>query len=308
VNQFKVTMFSGKGGVGKTTCAAATALHYAGKGRKTLAISTDATPSLLHIFKHKNGHKPAKIRNSLYVSELGLSEVAAMWDEKFGRDVYDVFSTFVAIDYQAFVEFTTSILPGLRDEFMVDYIKELTCSHTYDSIIWDTAPLGQTLALLQTPSMLLDHLRMAPRIYSRLKLSHVNKEPVFSIIRRWEKLSAEDVDFLRNDVEFIIVTIPEALAVTQLKDIFGQMNRYGLSVNKLVINNVVKEIDSTFLQTKAEQQQRYLNQIYTSYPGLEIVELPWFSREVTGEDRLGEVEKILFSVDLNGAGFQSTSG
>ncbi len=289
-----VTMFSGKGGVGKTTCAAATALHYASLGNETLAISTDATPSLSHIFELVDGTKPALVRESLYVSELGVDEVEKMWDEKFGRDVYDVFSTFVSVDYKEFVEFTTSMLPGLRDEFMVDYIKELSHKSEYDTVIWDTAPLGQTLALLHTPAMLLDHLRMAPRIYSKLKLSQINQEPVFDIISRWQKLSEEDMGFLRNEVRFIIVTIPEALAVEQLDGVFREMNNYGLAVRKLIVNNIIKTIDSEFLLTKARQQGEYLERIYCDYSELDIVELPMFPYELKGVDRLKEIESILF--------------
>ena len=63
-------MFSGKGGVGKTTCAAATALHYASQGERTLAISTDATPSLSHIFEAPGDEKPKMVRESLYAFAL----------------------------------------------------------------------------------------------------------------------------------------------------------------------------------------------------------------------------------------------
>ena len=152
----RVVMFSGKGGVGKTTCAAATALHHASLGMETLAVSTDATPSLSHIFEISSDEKPARVRDSLRISELGVDEVEEMWDQKFGREVYDVFSAFVSIEYDEFVEFATSMLPGLKDECMVDYIRELSRNGGHDAIIWDTAPLGQTLALLQTPAMVLE--------------------------------------------------------------------------------------------------------------------------------------------------------
>ena len=147
-------MFTGKGGVGKTTCAAATALHCASSGKQTLTISTDATPSLAHIFEISGQRKPARVRESLYLSELGETEVKEMWDGKFGKEVYEVFSFLVDIGYEEFVEFMTSILPGLSDEFMVDYIRELSRKGQYEAIIWDTAPLGQTLALLETPALL----------------------------------------------------------------------------------------------------------------------------------------------------------
>ncbi len=288
-----ITMFTGKGGVGKTTCAAATALHHASSGQ-TLAISTDATPSLSHIFEIADGAKPARVQTSLYINELGEEEVKEMWDEKFGREVYEVFASFVSIDYEDFVEFMTSILPGLGDEFMVDYIRELSRRGGYDTIVWDTAPLGQTLALLQTPALLGKHLRMAPRIYSKLKFGQRSREPILDILKRWEKLSAENMDFLSNEVRFTMVTIPEALAVEQLEGIFRVLDRYGLKVEQLIINNVVQAEDSDFLQTKASQQKHYLEVIYGRYSDLRIVELPMFPYELKGLDRLREVERILF--------------
>jgi arsenite-transporting ATPase len=293
-NGASITMFSGKGGVGKTTCAAATALYYASSGERTLAISTDATPSLSHIFEVAGDEKPKKVHESLYINELGLEEVERMWDEKFGREVYDVFSSFVDVNYEEFVQFTTSILPGLSDEFMVDYIRELGLNGDYGNIVWDTAPLGQTLALLNTPAMILEHLRMAPRIYARIKLSNVTKEPILKIIDRWQQLSADEMDFLRNRVKFVIVTIPEALAVEQLEGVFSELDRYGLKVGQLIVNNVIKVDDSDFLKAKAAQQMRYLDLIYSRYSDIGIVELPMFPYELTGRERLKEVESILF--------------
>jgi arsenite-transporting ATPase len=289
-----ITMFTGKGGVGKTTCAAATALHQAVSG-PTLTISTDATPSLSHIFEISDDKKPAKVLPSLYINELGEVEIKEMWDEKFGREVYEVFSAFVAIEYDEFVEFMTSVLPGLGEEFMVDYIRGLSRRGRYETIVWDTAPLGQTLTLLQTPALLGNHLRMAPRIYSKLKLGHRSREPVLDILKRWEELSAENMVFLKNEVNFTMVTIPEALAVEQLEGIFRELNKYGLKVKQLIINNVVRAPDSEFLQTKARQQKDYLEHIYEKYSDLQIIELPMFPYELKGLDRLREVEKILFA-------------
>jgi arsenite-transporting ATPase len=287
-------MFTGKGGVGKTTCAAATALHHAASG-PTLTISTDATPSLAHIFEKADDRKPAQVLPSLYINELGEDEIKEMWDEKFGREVYEVFSAFVSIEYDEFVEFMTSVLPGLGEEFMVDYIREMTRKDLYENIVWDTAPLGQTLTLLQTPALLGNHLKMAPRIYSKLKLGRRSREPVLDILKRWEALSAANMDFLRNEVNFTMVTIPEALAVEQLEGIFRELNKYGLKVTQLIINNVVKTRDSDFLLTRANQQQEYLEHIYEKYANLKIVELPMFPYELKGLDRLREVGKILFA-------------
>jgi len=292
----RVTMFTGKGGVGKTTCAGATALHHASLNETTLVISTDPTPSLSHIFEMTDRTKPARVLDELYLAELGLKEVKQMWDQKFGREVYEVFSSFVAVDYDEFTEFVTSILPGLHDEFMVDYIRELSLGDTYRHIVWDTAPMGQTIGLLQTPAMLREHLKPAPRIYSRLKLGSQTRRSVLDIIKGWEKLSGEDMEFLRQDVNFVIVTIPEALAVEQLDSVLEEMGEYGFRAHQLVINNVIREIGgSSFLQARADQQRGYIERLNRQYSGMKIVEVPLFSQEVKGLDRLRKVGEYLFT-------------
>ncbi len=292
-----VTMFAGKGGVGKTTCAGATALHHSRLGGDTLIISTDPTPSLAHIFEVDPATKPAQVTGNLQLSELGQAEVRQMWDRKFGPEMYEVFSSFVDVQYDDFCYFVTSILPGLHDEFMVDYIRELCEGGVYQHIVWDTAPLGQTLGLLETPAMLREHLRPAPRIYSKLKLGSQTRRPVLDILRGWEELSARDMEFLRQAVEFNIVTIPEALAVQQLDGILEEMARFGFHPSRLVVNNVIKEIGgSDFLAARAEQQQGYLETIHRSYGSLmRIVELPWFPHEIKGLERLRQIEAHLFA-------------
>jgi len=288
-------MFAGKGGVGKTTCAGATALHYASLGEPTLIISTDPTPSLSHIFEISSKQKPVKVLDNLFLAELGLDEVKQMWDRKFGKEVYEVFSSFVSIKYDAFVDFMSSILPGLSDEFMVDYIRELSLGSDYDHIVWDTAPLGQTLGLLETPTMLREHLKPAPRIYSQLKLGAASRRPVMEILKAWEKLSGQDMDFLKSEVSFVLVTIAEALAVEQLDSILVEMQKYGFKPVQLTVNNVIKEIgNSVFLKTKSDQQQQYLKLLYSTYSHLQIIEIPLFPHEIKGVDRLRLVEKYLF--------------
>ncbi len=292
-NDNPIIMFVGKGGVGKTTCAAATALNYASTGEQTLAISTDPTPSLLHIFEVDSQRKSGQILEYLHLRELGMPEIKEMWDKKFGREVYEVFSSLVSIDYAQFVDFITQVLPGLSDEFMVDYIRELYKENKYSKIIWDTAPLGQTLGLLQMPAMLGRHLKTAPRIYSRLKLGKESKKPILDIINDWEKLSNEDFNFLRHMVRFIMVTIPEALAVKQLDKVFAEFDKYELKIERLIINNVIKDEDSEFLLTKAEQQREYIKILHDRYSDMKIVEIPMFPQEIKGMERLRNLGKYL---------------
>ena len=285
----RVHVFLGKGGVGKTTCSAATALRLGELGEPTLVLSTDPTPSLSHIFELDGLHRDREVRPNVCMTEFGLDDVRAMWDEKFGREVYGVFSSFVDIDYPAFVQFMTSVLPGLNEEFMVDYIRRLVLEGRYANVVWDTAPLGQTLALLGMPAMLNEHLRMAPRIYSHLRTTGEHKEPVMAILGRWRQLSTECMRFLRRDVRFSMVTIPEALSVCQLEGIVRELARYDLRIDRIVVNNVVQDCDSPFLERRMRQQRQHLRHLHEAYGYLPIVEIPLFPEEVRGLDRLRSV-------------------
>jgi arsenite/tail-anchored protein-transporting ATPase len=289
----RIQVFLGKGGVGKTTCSAATALQLAEQGQSSLVISTDPTPSLSHIYEIEGTHRDREVRPGLYMTELGLEDVRAMWDEKFGRDVYDVFSSFVDIDYGAFVQFVTSVLPGLNEEFMIDYIRRLALEARYRNVVWDTAPLGQTLALLGMPAMLGEHLRTAPRIYSHLRTTGERKESVMDIISRWQQLAADCMEFLRRDVTFAMVTIPEALSVCQLDGVVRELDRYGLRIGRLIVNNVVQVSDSPFLAQKMRQQLPHLEQLHEFYADVPIVKIPLFPQEVRGIERLRAVGRLL---------------
>ena len=294
-----VIMFCGKGGVGKTTCAAATALHYADEGNKTLIISTDPTPSLRHIFELDvrkvvgEKAKPTPVAKNLSLFEVGADEAKDMWNQKFGAEVYEVFASFVEIGYEEFVDYVTTILPGLRDELMVDYIRELYESEAYSKIIWDTAPAGQTLGLLSMPSIIGDHLKPAARIYTSLKTTGTKRHTVQDVIKGWEDLSSKDIRFLKTKVEFNFVTIAEALAVYQLEDIFGEFNGFSLSIDHVIINQVVVEPDSDFMRRKSEMQKGYIDEIATIYSGKQRI-LPMRPYEIKGLERLREASGVLF--------------
>ena len=289
----RTQVFLGKGGVGKTTCSAATALALAERGEQSLVISTDPTPSLSHIFEISGEHREREVLPGLRLTELGLRDVRAMWDERFGRDVYGVFSSFVDIDYPTFVDFVTAVLPGLNEEFMVDYIRRLALEARYANVVWDTAPLGQTLALLGMPQLLAGHLRTAPRIYSHLRTTGERREPVIEILGRWRDLAAECMEFLRRDVALAMVTIPEALSVYQLDDVVEELARYDLRISRLIVNNVVQVADSPFLEQKRSQQQPHLRRLRERHGGVPIVEIPLFPQEVRGVERLRAVGQLL---------------
>jgi arsenite-transporting ATPase len=296
----RVLMFGGKGGVGKTTCSATTALHYASLGRKTLIISSDLTPSLSDIFEMEVGaaEKPVKGTENLYALEISPDEVMKRWKEKFGPEVYEAASSLIDMEYDEVIDYV-AIAPGIQEEFMLDYILERVKDGRYDLIVWDTAPAGDTLRLLDLPYKFLKHLRMAPKFYFEVRDTFkLKKVPFLELIDSWKALAKEVTDFMRNpnNTEFILVTIPEALGVYQARRLVGEFERYGLPIHYLIINNVIKNPDSKFYQARMEMQTPYINLLADEYgQSMEIITLPLFPHEVKGVDRLRELRKVLFA-------------
>jgi arsenite-transporting ATPase len=116
------------------------------------------------------------------------------------------------------------------------------------------------------------------------------------VIKDWEQLSDKDMAFLRQEVQFNLVTIAEALAVRQLHDIFEEFKGYGLGINHIVINQVVEDADSPFLRRKAQLQQKYIAEVEGGY-GTGSTRVPLFPYEIKGVERLKEVERRLFGSD-----------
>ena len=295
----RVLMFGGKGGVGKTTSSAATALHYARVGRRTLIISSDLTPSLSDIFETEIGATERAVPGvkNLHALEIDPDEVMRRWKKKFGPEIYQAASALVDLPYDEIVDYV-AMAPGIQEEFMLDYILERIRDGQYDLIVWDTAPAGDTLRLLGLPGRFIEHLRVAPRVYlgvqDTLKLSQT---PFLEIIASWKELSEQTTRFFSDpaSVEFIMVTIPEALGVYQSRRVIGELAEHGLGVRYMIVNDVIVDADCDFLQRRMEMQRPYIEMLNDEYAGkITLVELPLLPHEVKGIERLAEVEGFLF--------------
>jgi arsenite-transporting ATPase len=292
-------MFGGKGGVGKTTTSATTALHFASTGQRTLIISSDLTPSLSDIFETEIGATETPIPSvaNLWGLEIDPDEVMRRWKVKFGPEIYEASQVFVDMPYDELVDYV-ALAPGIQEEFMLDFILERVRDGRYDLVVWDTAPAGDTLRLLELPYKFLNHLRTAPRVYlgvrDKLQLS---KAPFLELIDSWRELSQEIADFFRDpaNAEFILVTIPEALGVYQARRLVGEFAQFGLAIQNLIVNNVISQPDSDFLYRRQAMQRPYLDLLAREYgETINITHLPLFADEMKGVARLRELEKLLF--------------
>lgn len=296
----RVLMFGGKGGVGKTTSSAATAIHYAKMGRRVLIITSDLTPSLSDIFETNIGphESPVPGIERLYGLEISPDEVMQRWKKKFGPQVYEAASALVDLSYEEIVSYA-AMAPGIQEEFMLDYILErVKRREEYDMVIWDTAPAGDTLRLLGLPRRFIEHLRTAPKVYMEVRDSFsLSKTPFIEIIESWKALAKEVSDFFTSphNVEFILVTIPEALGVYQSRRVMKDLAEHGLDVRHLIVNNVIVDAACDFLRKRREMQQPYIKMLHEEYGNaLILTKVPLLPHEVKGIPRLEEIERILF--------------
>ncbi|MHC1635442.1 MAG: ArsA family ATPase [Candidatus Methanospirareceae archaeon] len=305
----KLILFGGKGGVGKTTCASATAIHLADSGKETLILSTDPTPSLSDIFEERIGGEIKRIRGikHLYALELNKEEVIRMWKERYGDEIYEVVSSFLPVGPEIVDYFANA--PGIDEEFILAYILDLVEGGKYDTIILDTAPAGHTLSLLRLQSTFYSHLTDAAQLYVKLQayleklrtmigIKKKEREPL-EIINEWKALANKVIDTLRNDkiTDFITITIPEALGVYQTNRIISDLGEYGIKVRCIVINGVLPEEECTsdFFRCRFEMQSRYIREIFEGH-GKEraITTVPLLAGECKGVEKLREIERFLF--------------
>ncbi|HHL41438.1 MAG TPA: ATPase [Candidatus Bathyarchaeota archaeon] len=299
-----IVMFCGKGGVGKTTCASATAIHYASKGYKTLLISTDPSPSLSDILELDVKSKITKVSMipNLAAVELDYTKIFDMWLEKFGDEVYEVISSFLPVGREI-LDYIAGA-PGIDEEFALSYVYDIFTSGEYEVIIWDTAPAGGTLSLLHIQETFYTHMRDAAKLYIRLKetlesLTGREKRDPLKIIREWEILAKNVLDMVRSQyTTAYLVTIPEGLGVAQTERIWREFDKFGIKIGGVIVNNLIPEnviLDTGLHQKRREVQSEYVNTLEEQYVETSLVKLHLQDYEVKGLNALKEVEKELYN-------------
>lgn len=303
----RIIMVGGKGGVGKTTCAAAMALRFASEGKRTLIVSSDPTPSLSDIFETEVGSETKQIANieNLHGLELNYEQILKMWRDRFGSEVYEVISSFLPVDYDILDYLAEA--PGVIDEqFMLAYLLDLFESNEYEKIIWDTAPAGQTLTLMRLETRFYDHLTNAAKLYTKIqfyleRLREVtkskSKRSPLKIIEEWKQLALRIITTLRDSeiAEFVVVTIPEGLGVYQTDRIINELQNYKINVEHIIVNNVLPKsvCDSEFLLSRYNVQAKYIQALRNKYGEQMLTFIPLLPYEVKGTDSLQKICEFL---------------
>ena len=296
--------FGGKGGVGKTTCAAAAALRIAeaGAGRRVLAVSTDPAHSLGDALRVELGAAPLRIptrRGELLAVELDAPDALARWLAEHRADLETLAERGTWLDRDDVRRLLDLSLPGVDELIGLLELVRLARAESCDEVVVDTAPTGHTLRLLAMPEEL---VRLAGAL-DRLQADHRIVAETFGawhpdrsddLLAEIESQAREIGELLRDSTRatFHWVLLPEALAVAETRDGVGALEQAGFNVAELIVNRVTPppEAPCALCDARRQAEGEVLDVLRDSFPGRTIRLLPEEEREPRGRTALRRME------------------
>jgi len=305
----RIILFTGKGGVGKTTTASATALRLADRGLKTLLLSTDIAHSLADALDVPLTGEPTEVAPSLWAVQIDTQgRFEAAW-----RDVQGFLIDMLArggVDPITADELT--VLPGVDEVLALLAVRELALAGNWDALVVDCAPTAETLRLLALPEALSWYLQKVFPAHRRLARG---MRPLATLMGRGEVIPPDSlfeallrlndelggVQKLLGDPEVTTVRLvltPEAVVAAEARRTFTALALYGYSVDLVVANRVFPSDDQDEWRAGwARAQAKQLTGIRESFVGLSVRELPFWGAEPVGTDALRSVAAALYPSD-----------
>jgi arsenite/tail-anchored protein-transporting ATPase len=296
----KLLMFGGKGGVGKTSCAAAASIYAASKGKKTLILSTDPAHSLGDSFDKEIGNKITNIKENLDALEIDAASLLDEYKNKYGdliKQIADEGTFFSKEDIQEFFDLS---LPGMDELMALIKIIDILEENKYDLLILDTAPTGHTIRLLEMPDLMagyvkvLAEMRQKHYVVVKMMVGRYVKDKADEFIGKMGK----DIERIKSALtdtaktKFIPVTIPEAMSVYETERLVGVLEERKIPVGMVIINEVVNG-DCSFCKARRLGQEKYILEAGKKFGKYPIKEIPLFPGEIRGKS-LDILSKVLF--------------
>jgi arsenite-transporting ATPase len=300
-----VTLYGGKGGVGKTTVAAAAGLRAARDGERTLVVSTDPAHSLSDAVGTTLGDEPTAIRERLWGVELDPAAGVDRYRGLFEALADELGDAGIRLDEDDVAElFAVGVTPGSDELAALDALATYLDDDRWDRVILDTAPTGHTLRLLDLPAVLdrglataLDLREQVRRkvdtartmLFGPLAASRREGPDEFVELRdRMERVAAVLRDPDRTD--FRVVTIPETMAVRETVRLVARLREFEVPVGTLVVNKVIEEPgDCERCRGKAAVAEGAIADLRAALPDLDLWTIPDEPGEVRGLDALDRV-------------------
>lgn len=305
----RIIIFTGKGGVGKTSVAAATAVKAASQGYKTLVMSTDPAHSLADSFDREDflGPEPKLIAPNLYGLEVDIyDDLRENWE-----NVRVHFASLLSAQgVSGLLADEIAILPGMDELFSLVRIKRYYRSQAYDLLVVDCAPTGETLRLLSLPETLnwgIKLFRNAEKFLVKPVLRPLSKvTPLGKMVAPEDVYVSIDTMFseldglssILNDPKVSSVRLvmnPEKMVIKESQRALTYLSMYGMMVDNVIVNRILPvDKDSGYMNQWKNIQQKHLHEITDSFNPLPIKHVPMYPQEVVGLPALQQMADDIY--------------
>jgi arsenite-transporting ATPase len=301
----RVILYTGKGGVGKTTVAAATALRSARFGHRTIVLSTDSAHSLSDSFDLSLDTEPRLITSNLWGQE---PEMAHTVETHWGVIQKWMSSLLVWRGMEEIIADEMTILPGMEELAYLLYIVDYYRSQEYDVIVVDCAPTGEALRLLSFPEVL--HWWMEkmfpigrraislaqPLAKALMNIPMPDNAVLTSIENLYSELDEIQALLSNQDISSVrLVVNPEKMVIKEAQRTFTYLNLYGYLIDLIICNRVIPDkVDDQYFSQWKESQSKYYGMIEESFAPLHIATVPLLRQEAVGIPMLEIVADALY--------------
>jgi arsenite/tail-anchored protein-transporting ATPase len=307
----RILLFSGKGGVGKTSLAAATGLQLSKLGYRTLVMSVDPAHSLADAFDLETGlfdantGDPLAINDNLSIHEVNIQkEIKRHWRE-ISAYVISVLRTTGISDVEAE---ELAILPGMEELSAMMYVNQFRREGRYQAIVLDCAPTAESLRFISMPTTLdwyMKHifpfhrglLKAVRPLANRVSPVELPTDSYFAnIAELFGKL--DGIPELLEDARTTsvrLVTNPEKMVLRETQRAFVYFSLHGLTVDGIIVNRVLpEEVTDVYFQEWRASQAKVLKEIEAYFAPVRVKRVPLFTHEVLGRERLEELARSLY--------------
>ncbi len=305
----RVILMTGKGGVGKTSVAAATGLRCAELGYRTLVLSTDPAHSLADSFDKSLGHDPQLIKPNLWGAELdALVELEQNW----GAVKRYITQVLQARGLDGVQAEELAILPGMDEIFGLVRMKRHYDEGEFDVLIIDSAPTGTALRLLSLPEVGGWYMRrlykpfqavsaaLRPLVEPIFKpiagFSLPNKEVMDAPYEFYEQIEALEKVLTDNTQTSVrLVMNPEKMVIKESLRAHAYLSLYNVATDLVIANRIIpEEVTDPFFKRWKENQQQYRQEIHDNFSPLPVKEVPLYSEEMCGLEALERLKEALY--------------
>ena len=320
----------GKGGVGKTSLAAATAIAFAKKhkDKKILVTTTDPAQALSNIFDQDIlfGRSPVPIgeMKNLEGLEIDASKLLQDFKDKYKKNISETFGKFltrgvdVAFDRKVIEELMDLSPAGLEELMALSKIMDLMVEGKYDIYVLDSAASGHLLRFLELPNLIREWLKSIFKIllkYRKLAKPTELTEMLIGLSKGVKRIQKTLFDSKKT--EFIMIGIAEEMGRREMEDLAQSLEKLNINFSYIILNyiNPVRDYrgneeaqggqisngvnppsDCSFCLTKRKDQEKYIKLIKKEYPSKKIVLIPLLPQDIRGMDSLNKLSKIIYKV------------